>query len=260
MGFRDGQAGPLGAPFAARPFGGGIPLLASRGCPEFCTYCPHRILAGHRSRSVGNIVDELEALCDEFGAALHHLPGPALHERSRAGDGALRTRFARGTSTCGSSARHVSIVWTTGAARAMRAAGLRAISFGVESVSPDILKRVGRRPTPEAHQRSVIDWCREPASSRRRSTCSAFRRTTGLHRRDDRLRDRHRLDRRAVQAPDPISRRRRCGSSSRRGSTRPTGRSSTASRPPSSIRTLKRASSGFCWARRTIASTCGRPS
>ena len=33
-----------------------IPLLASRGCPEFCTYCPHRILAGYRARSIGNIV------------------------------------------------------------------------------------------------------------------------------------------------------------------------------------------------------------
>jgi radical SAM superfamily enzyme YgiQ (UPF0313 family) len=42
----------------------------------------------------------------------------------------------------------------------LRAAGLRAISFGVESVSPDILKRVGRRPTPEKQQRAVIDWCR----------------------------------------------------------------------------------------------------
>ena len=43
----------------------------------------------------------------------------------------------------------------------LRTVGLRAISFGVESVSLDILKRVGRRPTPEAHQRSVIDWCRQ---------------------------------------------------------------------------------------------------
>ena len=43
----------------------------------------------------------------------------------------------------------------------LRAVGLRAISFGVESVSLDILKRVGRRPTPETHQRSVIDWCRQ---------------------------------------------------------------------------------------------------
>ena len=49
-------------PFAGRPAGGAFPLLASRGCPEFCTYCPHRILASHRARSVGNILDELAHL------------------------------------------------------------------------------------------------------------------------------------------------------------------------------------------------------
>src|SRR4030095_10512813 len=52
--------------WSARPVGGGYPLLASRGCPEFCTYCPHRILAGYRSRSIANIVDELERLCDQY--------------------------------------------------------------------------------------------------------------------------------------------------------------------------------------------------
>jgi len=46
------------------PVGGGYPLLASRGCPEFCTYCPHRILAGYRARSIANIADELERLCE----------------------------------------------------------------------------------------------------------------------------------------------------------------------------------------------------
>ena len=39
-----------------RPIGGGFPVLASRGCPEFCTYCPHRILADHRARSIANII------------------------------------------------------------------------------------------------------------------------------------------------------------------------------------------------------------
>jgi radical SAM superfamily enzyme YgiQ (UPF0313 family) len=43
---------------------------------------------------------------------------------------------------------------------ALHAAGLRAMSFGVESVSPDILKKVGRRPTPEAQQRLIINHCR----------------------------------------------------------------------------------------------------
>ena len=42
----------------------------------------------------------------------------------------------------------------------MHRAGLRAMSFGVESVSATTLKHVGRRPIPEAHQRAVVAHCR----------------------------------------------------------------------------------------------------
>src|ERR1051325_10823687 len=55
----------FGIKWSSRPVGGGYPLLASRGCPEFCTYCPHRILAGYRARSISNILDEIERLCDQ---------------------------------------------------------------------------------------------------------------------------------------------------------------------------------------------------
>jgi len=41
------------------------------------------------------------------------------------------------------------------------AAGFRAMSFGVESLSPETLKKSGRRPIPQAHQRQVIDHCRK---------------------------------------------------------------------------------------------------
>ena len=58
---RGGMAG-----VTVRPMGGGFPVLASRGCPEFCTYCPHRILTSHRERSVANIADELEDLCGRY--------------------------------------------------------------------------------------------------------------------------------------------------------------------------------------------------
>src|SRR5262249_48066550 len=56
----------VGIRWSSRPVGGGVPLLASRGCPEFCTYCPLRILAGYRGRSIHNIVDEIERLCDRY--------------------------------------------------------------------------------------------------------------------------------------------------------------------------------------------------
>ena len=44
---------------------------------------------------------------------------------------------------------------------ALHGAGLRSMSFGVESVSPDVLKKVGRRPTPEARHRLIINHCRQ---------------------------------------------------------------------------------------------------
>src|SRR4051812_40743228 len=147
-------------PFTARPFGGGIPVLASRGCPEFCTYCPHRILAGHRSRSVRSIADELEALCGEFARPYVIFRDPLFsNDRNRVleladeihGRG-LDLRFE-----CETRLDRLDVDLL----EVMRGAGLRAISFGVESVSPDILKRVGRRPTPEAHQRTIVEWCRQ---------------------------------------------------------------------------------------------------
>lgn len=42
----------------------------------------------------------------------------------------------------------------------LHAAGLRAMTFGIESLSPDTLKKAGRRPIPPAHQRAVIADCR----------------------------------------------------------------------------------------------------
>jgi radical SAM superfamily enzyme YgiQ (UPF0313 family) len=43
----------------------------------------------------------------------------------------------------------------------MHRAGLRAISFGVESLSPETLRTVGRRPIPERHQHAILARCRE---------------------------------------------------------------------------------------------------
>ena len=78
---REDRGDSLGIQWSSRPVGGGFPLLASRGCPEFCTYCPHRILAGYRARSIGNIVDELERLCDQYPSAYVIFRDPLFTEQ-----------------------------------------------------------------------------------------------------------------------------------------------------------------------------------
>jgi radical SAM superfamily enzyme YgiQ (UPF0313 family) len=142
-----------------RPLGS-FPLLASRGCPEFCTYCPHRLLASHRTRSVANIADELEHLCDRYVRPFVVFRDPLFtHERDRV------------LALCDEiRARDLDLRWECETRldridedllEAMHAAGLRAVSFGVESFSSGTLRRVGRRPVPEAWQRAVVEGCRK---------------------------------------------------------------------------------------------------
>src|SRR5205809_613061 len=133
-----------GIRWSSRPVGGGFPLLASRGCPEFCTYCPHRILAGYRARSIANIVDELERLCDEH-------PRPYVIFR----DPLFTEQRDRCLELCDEIQSRGLVLRFEAETRLDRldidlldklyAAGFRAMSFGVESLSPQTLKRSGRR-------------------------------------------------------------------------------------------------------------------
>jgi radical SAM superfamily enzyme YgiQ (UPF0313 family) len=146
-------------PLAGRPLGGTLPVLSSRGCPEFCTYCPHRILASYRSRSAANIADELEAL-----TRLQRQPHVVFRdplftqdrERCLALCAEIRRRGLELRFECETRLDRLD----TELLDALHAAGLSAVSFGVETLSPETLKRSGRRPIPEDHQRRTIEDCR----------------------------------------------------------------------------------------------------
>lgn len=151
---------PVRVPFAGRPVRGALPVLASRSCPEFCTYCPHRIQAPYRGRSVANILDELAYLRDTRGK-LHIVFRDPLFTQDRDRvlalcDGIL-SRSLGHTFECETRLDRLDAELLA----TMHRAGLRAMSFGVESLSDSTLKKVGRRPIPEAHQRAVLAHCRE---------------------------------------------------------------------------------------------------
>jgi radical SAM superfamily enzyme YgiQ (UPF0313 family) len=149
----------FGIKWSSRPVGGGYPLLASRGCPEFCTYCPHRILAGYRARSIQNIVDEIERLCDQ-------VPQPYVIFR----DPLFTEQRERVVELCDEIQRRGLKITFEAETRLDRldidlldklhAAGFRAMSFGVESLDPATLKKSGRRPIPQTHQREIMAHCR----------------------------------------------------------------------------------------------------
>jgi radical SAM superfamily enzyme YgiQ (UPF0313 family) len=142
-----------------RPIGGGYPLLASRGCPEFCTYCPHRILAGYRARSIGNIVEELERLCDRHPRPYVIFRDPLFTEqRDRCLElcDLIRTRGLTLTFEAETRLDRLDVKLLD----TLYDAGLRTMSFGVESLDPATLRKSGRRPIPQTHQREILAHCR----------------------------------------------------------------------------------------------------
>jgi len=150
----------LGVKWSSRPVGGGYPLLASRGCPEFCTYCPHRILAGYRARSIANIVDEIERLCDQVRRPYIIFRDPLFTEqRERCLElcDEIKSRDLQITFEAETRLDRLDVELLD----TLADAGFRAMSFGVESLDPATLKKSGRRPIPQAHQREIIEHCRK---------------------------------------------------------------------------------------------------
>jgi radical SAM superfamily enzyme YgiQ (UPF0313 family) len=139
-----------------RPF----PVLSSRSCPEFCTYCPHRITAPYRARSAENVVTEIEDICGRYGKSYFIFFDPLFTEqRGRAAEIAerllsknLKTKFECETRLDDLDRNLLSL---------LHRAGLDTITFGVESMEASTLKRVGRRPIPKEHQVEVISFCRD---------------------------------------------------------------------------------------------------
>ena len=145
--------------WSSRPVGGGFPLLASRGCPEFCTYCPHRILAGYRARSIKSIVEEIEQLCEQHPQPYVIFRDPLFTEtRERVVELCEEVR-ARGLNFTFEAETRLDRL-DAPLVDMLYEAGFRAMSFGVESLSPETLKKAGRRPIPQGHQREIIDHCR----------------------------------------------------------------------------------------------------
>ena len=145
---------------STRPMGGGFPLLASRDCPEFCTYCPHRILAGYRARSIANIADELQRLCDQVRRPYVVFRDPLFTEQRDRCLALCDEIQARGLTLHFEAETRLDRLDTQLLDR-LYAAGFRAMSFGVESLDANTLKRSGRRPIPPAHQRTIIEYCRK---------------------------------------------------------------------------------------------------
>src|SRR5262245_60707849 len=143
---------------AVRPPGGGSPVLSSRSCPEFCTYCPHRILSVHRTRSVRSVVEELSYLCKLFRRPYVVFRDPLFTQQKDRCLELCQAIQAEGLDLRFECETLLDRLDEPLLDR-MQAAGLRMITFGVEALLDQTLRKAGRRPISQSQQQCVIDSC-----------------------------------------------------------------------------------------------------
>ena len=137
-----------------------FPMLTSRSCPEHCTYCPHRITAGFRERSVASVISEMTDLSQLSRDPHIKIRDPLFtlnRDRCFHISDEIVSRGLRLTFECETRMDDLDEKLI----RSMHAAGLREISFGVESPDPTILKKVARRYIPHEHISKMVRLCWE---------------------------------------------------------------------------------------------------
>lgn len=146
-------------PLATRPLRGGFPLGSSRSCPESFAYRPLRTVSSYRSRSVASLTRELRQLCERHPRPHVVFRDPVFtQERDRclALSEDIRSRGLRLTFECET---RLDLLDET-LIDQLHAAGLRTISFGVESFASDTLRRMARRPIPPRQSSAIVEHCR----------------------------------------------------------------------------------------------------
>jgi tRNA A37 methylthiotransferase MiaB len=145
-----------------------LTVLASRGCPDRCAYCPYAAAQGHhfRSRSVESVLGELAWLGERFRPARIVFRDPVFaysHQRVLTLCEGILKRRLRLRWECESRPEHLDIDLL----RLMQRAGCQWVKVGLETTNAGLLQRLGRVNSAEEaaaylrHVAQVVDACAE---------------------------------------------------------------------------------------------------
>jgi len=136
-------------------------VLASRGCPFGCDYCPYPVSQGKkwRTRSISNVVDELEYLEKTLGIKAVLFRDPEFSLKRRRVIGICNTMIER----------RLGIKWRCETRidtldeeliSLFAKAGCIGINIGIESVDAEVLKRMNRKTFSPNKTFRIMDVCK----------------------------------------------------------------------------------------------------
>jgi radical SAM superfamily enzyme YgiQ (UPF0313 family) len=137
-----------------------VSIITSRGCPYQCIFCQGRRMVGHRVRyrNPMSVVDEIEEVLSYGFARINVADDLFLSNKTRA-RAICEEILARDLRFDWSAFVRVNIM-DADIMRLMRKAGCDSVSFGIETGSPEMLKRIRKRITLDQGRRAV-EICRD---------------------------------------------------------------------------------------------------
>ena len=149
---------------AVRDAGGAVSMSSSRGCPGRCSFCSVRAFYGRsegkpwRGRSPLSVVTEMQALQERYGVRLfafidETVVGPGEYGPARLWELAALIREARLACAFFMTVRAEQVEKKL--FRELKAAGLRKVEIGIESMAPSQLKRYGKIASTDDNRRAL---------------------------------------------------------------------------------------------------------
>lgn len=137
-----------------------VQMMTSRGCPYLCTFCDRKVFGEkYRTRSPGNVVDEIERLMNKYGV-----------REVKFNDDTFTIDQRRVIQICDEILRRkLKIVWTCRVhvknisrklLKIMKRAGCWQIGFGIETGDSTMLKNINKNMTLK-ESRSAVTWAKE---------------------------------------------------------------------------------------------------
>jgi radical SAM superfamily enzyme YgiQ (UPF0313 family) len=140
-----------------KPF---IFILASRGCPYGCTYCPYKVFGTYRARNSEKVIKELKWLKQKYKIKAFYFRDPTFSinpERIKELANLMLKNRLNLRWGCETRLDLLDIDLL----KLLHKAGLRAIKVGVESLDHRLLKKHKRVPPNIKHQEKIINFCKK---------------------------------------------------------------------------------------------------
>ena len=134
-----------------------VPVLASKSCPEKCSYCPHR-LGSYRMKSIDRVMEELIYNYKNLGS--HYVifrDSNFTQNKKRMTE--FMERLARSEVDIKFEIETRLDAINKEELNFLKRLGLRRMTFGVENVNMEMLKDHGRRNISQEVQKDIINHC-----------------------------------------------------------------------------------------------------